>query len=109
MADYYGLDAIGARLGVTRQTVAEWKDTHGFLMYPRRQGFRTIWYTNDQLILAWEKARALAAPRLRFPRKAHGKGGRKSFKPLNGSHGAQIDAHDANSSTCEAQAASNFR
>ena len=70
VADYYGLEAIASRMGVSRETVAIWKDRYEFLMYPRRlptKGTRSVWYTNDQLILAWERHRAVTSQRIRLP------------------------------------------
>ena len=67
MAHYTGLQAIAARLNVNRSTVVRWKHELGFLMYPRRRQ----WYTNDDLIHAWEMARAHAATHA-MPRVAAG-------------------------------------
>jgi hypothetical protein len=64
MADHWGLKAICTRM--------DWKDLstpvrqfrdNGFLMYRRRRGKhpKPLWYTNDQLIAAWEIAQCRVA------------------------------------------------
>ena len=64
MAEYFGLRAIAQRLGIKQKTVVDWFHRDRFLMYkrrapgPRTPGEQTLWYTNDQLILAWQQARA---------------------------------------------------
>lgn len=72
MADYWGLAAIAHRLGVSQHTVWRWHRERGFLMMRRRGKTGTRWYTNDGLILAWERERcehdrqaSLAASKLR--------------------------------------------
>jgi len=58
MADYWGLVAIGRRMGVDASTVRIWHRTNGFLMYLRyRYKRKPAWYTNDTLIHAWELSR----------------------------------------------------
>ena len=62
MADYYGLEAIAQRMAVGVDTIIAWKKAREFLMYRRRQPGRcthSVWYTNDLLILCWERAQAL--------------------------------------------------
>jgi len=63
MAEYWGLKAICARNGWKHPTtpVRQIKQ-NGFLMFQRRRGKhpRRIWYTNDQLIAAWEISRCKA-------------------------------------------------
>lgn len=63
MADYWGLRAIRERMDWKHSTtpVRQVKQ-NGFLMFMRRRGKhpRRIWYTNDQLITAWEIARSKA-------------------------------------------------
>ena len=70
MPEYWGLDAIGLRMGVNQQTVRRWHRDHAFLMYPRRKGPRTIWYTNDVLIQTWELARCRQAREAVLDRRA---------------------------------------
>lgn len=57
MSDHVGLMAIARRLGVSRNTVLAWHEAQGLLMYRRRIGPRSVWYTNDALLTAWEIAR----------------------------------------------------
>ena len=60
MIHYYGLEAIGARLGVSRYTVRVWILDDQLLAYRRRapRGLRRMWYSNEALLLAWEIARS---------------------------------------------------
>ena len=66
MSDYFGLEAIARRVGVSRNTVLAWYERYGLLMYRRRVGPRTIWYTNDALITTWEIARCRAERQVRL-------------------------------------------
>ena len=63
MAEYWGLKEICDRMQWKHPTtpVRQMKQS-GFLMFMRRRGKhpRRIWYTNDQLIAAWEIARCKA-------------------------------------------------
>jgi hypothetical protein len=54
MADYYGLEAIAKRMGISVTTLLGWWRSSRFLMYRRRRGPRLVWYTNDDLIRQWE-------------------------------------------------------
>ena len=62
MADYWGQQAIAARLSVSETTVEHWRRTRGLLMYARRKpgSPRLWWYSNDALIVAWEHKQCLA-------------------------------------------------
>lgn len=59
MADYFGVVAIAKRMGVHPATIKQWQDRKGFLIYHRwnSKTRRYVWYTNDNLIHAWELAR----------------------------------------------------
>jgi len=60
MADYWGLVAIGKRMGVSTAAIRRWHRQEGFLMYLRhRPTRRPCWYTNDQLVHTWEVSRCL--------------------------------------------------
>jgi hypothetical protein len=59
--EYFGLGAIADRMGVTKNTLLKWHRDRAFLMYPRRRGPRTVWYSNDTLIASWEVARCRLA------------------------------------------------
>jgi hypothetical protein len=60
VAEFYGLEAIAERLGVSVPTVKKWHAERGLILYLRNRPAgspprtRPCWYTNDQLILAWE-------------------------------------------------------
>jgi DNA-binding MurR/RpiR family transcriptional regulator len=63
VADYFGVNAIARRMSVHGDTIRRWHRQLGFLMYRRFyrhpvQGVKRVWYTNDQLIQAWEIAQA---------------------------------------------------
>jgi hypothetical protein len=64
MADHWGLKAICERMGWKDLStpVRQFRD-NGFLMYRRRRGKhpKPLWYTNDQLIAAWEIAQCKVA------------------------------------------------
>ena len=64
MADYWGLKAICDRMSWKdlNTPVRQFRD-NGFLMYRRRKGKypKKVWYTNDQLIAAWEVAQCKVA------------------------------------------------
>lgn len=65
MADYWGLEAIAARMGVSRDTLLRWYDEQRFLMYKRwrKQGARKaqhVWFTDDELIARWMTAQCHA-------------------------------------------------
>ena len=64
MAEYWGLKAICERKGWKdlNTAVRQFRD-NGFLMYRRRKGKhpKPVWYTNDQLITAWEIAQCKLA------------------------------------------------
>lgn len=57
MADYFGAHAIAERMGVHEDTIAIWRKERGFLCYHRwnNKTKRKVWYTNDTLILCWER------------------------------------------------------
>jgi hypothetical protein len=59
MGEYWGLKAICSRMGWCHPStpVNQMRD-QGFLMMMRRRGSnpRRYWYTNDDLILAWQIA-----------------------------------------------------
>ena len=58
VADYWGCEAIGARMGVKGKTIRAWHRTQSFLMYKRtRWKLKPCWYTNDVLIQTWELAK----------------------------------------------------
>ena len=57
MAEYYGLEAIGRKLGVSVATVRRWWEQEGLLLYRRRRGPRLLWYSNDDLLRTWELSR----------------------------------------------------
>jgi hypothetical protein len=61
MAEFWGLGSIATRMGITKNTLLKWHEHRSFLMYPRRRGPRTVWYSNDGLISAWEVARCRIA------------------------------------------------
>jgi len=67
LANYWGLDAIAKRLNVNRSTLLTWHRDRGFLMYKRRRSTQDLWFTNDALILAWERDEC--ARQARFPRR----------------------------------------
>ena len=78
MAEYFSLDAIAARLGLgSRFTVVWWIDHFGFPAFKRRRpgaiktnvDVRRVWYTNDEMILAWQLARANQERQERLARK----------------------------------------
>jgi hypothetical protein len=62
--NYWGLKAICERMGWKDPStpVRQFRD-NGFLMYRRRRGKhpKPVWYTNDQLIAAWEIAQCKLA------------------------------------------------
>jgi hypothetical protein len=62
--NYWGLKAICKRMGWKDLStpVRQFRD-NGFLMYRRRKGKhpKPVWYTNDQLITAWEIAQCKVA------------------------------------------------
>jgi hypothetical protein len=63
MAEYFGARAICDRMSWAHpSTVPRQVRLYGFLAYQRRRGQnpRRYWYTNDQLITAWEIARCKA-------------------------------------------------
>lgn len=70
---HYGLRAIAARLDVSRNTVINWRDHRGLLMYHRQRGPRLVWYTNDALILQWEIARSVFDTRMARERSSKGR------------------------------------
>jgi uncharacterized protein YjcR len=57
MADYFGVNAIAARMGVDPVTIRRWHRRRNFLIYRRWNTVskRQVWYTNDALIFAWER------------------------------------------------------
>lgn len=59
MADYFGLEAIAQRMNVETRTIQRWAKDQRFLMYRRRRGKHSYWYTNDELILRWESAKCV--------------------------------------------------
>lgn len=72
MHEYWGAQAIGERLGVSKETVYRWWHKRGLLMYKRpmcrttpaslgrNHHWSRIWYTNDDLIRIWEIAQVHA-------------------------------------------------
>ena len=66
MSEYFGLEAIGKRMGVRGHTIRYWIDETGFPAFRRRRPGRIrrardcqrLYYTNDEMILAWQLARA---------------------------------------------------
>lgn len=76
--DYYGLNAIAKRMGVgSPQTINWWILHFGFPVYKRRrpgplrtnQDARRLTYTNDEMILVWQLARANTERQERLARK----------------------------------------
>jgi hypothetical protein len=57
--EYWGLNAIGRRMGVCPNTILAWHRRQAFLMMRRRKGPRWYWVTNDGLIRDWETSRCL--------------------------------------------------
>jgi hypothetical protein len=47
---YYGLEAIAARLNVSKNTVTYWRDKSRLPMYHRQHQHRLVWYINEALI-----------------------------------------------------------
>jgi hypothetical protein len=68
VGEYWSLDAIAHRMGVTRNTILDWWRRHGFLMLRRRRGPRWTWWTSDALIHAWLVARCRAQREARLRR-----------------------------------------
>jgi hypothetical protein len=63
VGEYWGWAAIAKRLGVSIPTAKKWYADLGLFAYRRNMPngrpprCRWCWYSNDQLILAWELAR----------------------------------------------------
>ena len=72
MADYWGLVAIGRRMGVAPGTITAWLRAYGFLAYKRKRYklANPRWYTNDQLIHTWELSRCQQARKAVLERRA---------------------------------------
>ena len=72
MAEFWGLNAISARMGVHPKTLLRWHRERRFFMYERRRRLsmerkaRRSWYTNDELIARWELAQCHADWRSRY-------------------------------------------
>ena len=66
LSEYWGIDAISKRLGVSRPTVQRLHLGAGLLMYRRtlkgvaKGRRRWVWYTSDDLLRMWEIARCQA-------------------------------------------------
>src|SRR5262245_31870104 len=80
MAEYWGLKAICERLSWKdlNTPVRQFRD-NGFLMYRRRKGKypKKVWYTNDQLITAWEVAQCKVAREELLAKKSNSNAGIK--------------------------------
>jgi len=60
MPDYWGVERIATRMGVSGATIRTWHRTRGFLMYLRHRPLtKPAWYTNDALIHSWEISRCV--------------------------------------------------
>ena len=67
MAEFFGMEAIAKRLGLgSHATVRYWIDHFGLPAFRRRRpgkvtsprSCQRLYYTNDEMILAWQLARA---------------------------------------------------
>jgi hypothetical protein len=63
IANYWGLEQIARRMEVDSTTIRRWHREKGFLMMQRRRKINrmwyAVWYTNDALILAWEREQCI--------------------------------------------------
>jgi hypothetical protein len=52
--EYWGLEVIARRMGVSRVTILKWYERSAFFMLKRRRGPRDCWWTTEQLIQDWQ-------------------------------------------------------
>ena len=75
MAEYWGAKAIAKRLGITRSTAMLWYETRGLLMFTRRRGPRTYWYSTHELLTAWLVSQCVAERKCRLEQRQANSGG----------------------------------
>jgi len=94
VSEYFGLEAIGKRMGVRGHTIRYWIDETGFPAFRRRRPGRIrrardcqrLYYTNDEMILAWQLGRANQERQERLARREARARARRQTTDLSGSN-----------------------